>query len=112
MVTIGMNYDVREGSGKRFESVFGGVLAIMNSTEGHTRSSLFRDVLQPNRYMIVSEWEDEAAFEAFTSSETFTRILDWGRDDILAGPPRHEIFRREGQHSGVGQCPVHHADGP
>lgn len=112
MVTIGMNYEVREGKGEQFEKVFGGVLAVMNATEGHTHSSLFRDVFEINRYIIVSEWADESAFNAFTTSEKFTRIVDWGREDILASPPRHEIYRSEKRRRGGRQCPVHHADVP
>lgn len=92
MVTIGMNYDVLEGKGEKFESVFKSVLDIMNSTEGHGKSSLYKDVFKPNAYLIVSEWDDESAFRAFTTSEQFYKIVDWGKEQILAGRPHHEVY--------------------
>ena len=105
MVTIGMNYDVLEGQGEKFESVFKSVLDIMNHTDGHVQSSLYKDVFKPNAYLIVSEWSEEAAFRAFTTSEQFNKIVDWGKEQILAGRPRHEIYGAE--HRGLGDaCPA------
>ncbi len=108
MVTIGMNYDVLDGKGDQFESVFKSVLEIMQGTEGHSRSSLYSDVFKPNTYLIVSEWSDEAAFKTFTTSEKFSKVVDWGKEKILAGRPHHEIYGGEEQVSPSGKCPVSH----
>lgn len=106
MVTIGMNYDVLEGQTEKFESVFKSVLEIMNKTEGHAKSSLYKDVFKPNAYLIVSEWSDEAAFRAFTTSDQFKKVVDWGKEQILAGRPHHEVYGGSAAPRGAEQCPV------
>ena len=106
MITIGMNYDVLEGKTEQFESVFKSVMGIMNETTGHVRSSLYKDVFKPNAYLVVSEWSDEGAFRAFTSSEQFYKIVDWGKEQILSGRPRHEIYGGSSAPSRSAGCPV------
>lgn len=106
MVTIGMNYDVLEGKAEKFESVFKSVLDIMNGMEGHAKSSLYKDLFKPNAYLIVSEWRDEAAFRAFTTSEQFNKIVDWGKEQILAGRPTHEVYGGSRPEILPGQCPA------
>lgn len=109
MITIGMNYDVLEGKGHQFESVFKSVLDIMKGMEGHGKSALFKDVFKPNAYLIVSEWADERAFRAFTASEQFKKVTDWGKEQILAGRPHHEVYGSPDAAPALGRCPVDHA---
>ena len=109
MVTIGMNYEVIEGKGEKFESVFKSVLELMNGMEGHSQSSLYLDVLKPNSYLIVSEWSDEGAFKAFTSSEKFAKVVDWGKEQILASRPHHEVYGGAAS-TAPGECPVEHRE--
>ncbi len=108
MVTIGMNYEVREGKGAQFESVFKRVLSIMEAMDGHGKSALYSNVYQSNSYLIVSEWTDEAAFKAFTTSEKFGKIVDWGKEQILAGRPHHEVYGQADGSQVAGCCPVEH----
>lgn len=110
MITVGMNYQVLEDKGGQFEAMFGKVLQVMRGTPGHTRSNLYRDVQDGHSYLIVSEWEDRQAFEGFVASEQFKRVVDWGKQQILASRPQHSIYEsasppavREG-----GGCPVRH----
>ena len=104
MITVGMNYKVIEGKGPEFEKVFGKVLEIMQAMAGHSESHLYKDTADSKAYLIVSEWSDQAAFEAFTASEQFTNVVKWGKEKILSARPKHEIY-------GVGtlgpaSCPV------
>ncbi|MBI2423098.1 MAG: antibiotic biosynthesis monooxygenase [Candidatus Hydrogenedentes bacterium] len=112
MITVGMNYEVLAGKEDQFESVFKSVLAIMNEMPGHAESHLYADVFSRNSYLIVSEWTDQEAFETFTHSEKFLKVTAWGREQILAGRPRHEIYGAGAVSSesdaGPG-CPVAHA---
>lgn len=113
MVTVGMNYEVIAGKTAEFETVFGKVLEVMGRTDGHVHTRLFRDVRSASSYMILSEWSSRDAFEAFTKSEQFRNVTDWGKSKILAAQPRHEVYD-----SGVapqsrtpapaGKCPVPH----
>ena len=103
MITVGMNYEIIEGKQGEFEKVFAKVLEIMNAMDGHGESHLYRDVWSANSYLIVSEWSDEGAFDAFTKSDQFRNVVDWGKADILAGRPKHEIYGRTS--AAAGSCP-------
>ncbi len=92
MVTVGMNYQVLPGKGETFEQVFKAVLDVMGQMPGHTRSSLYRDVFDPTRYVIISDWSDRAAFDAFIRSDQFRNVANWGKEQILAGRPQHTYY--------------------
>ncbi|MEX0777033.1 MAG: antibiotic biosynthesis monooxygenase family protein [Phycisphaeraceae bacterium] len=94
MVTIGMNYQVLPGKEKMFEDVFAAVLKAMGGMPGHTRTNLYRDVQDPARYLIVSDWSDRQAFDAFIASEQFRSVANWGKEQILAGRPTHDYYQR------------------
>ena len=92
MITVGMNYEIREGKDQPFEKMFGKVLDIMGKTEGHMKTHLYRDVFETRSYLIVSEWSTRAAFDSFIESEQFSKVTDWGNANILASRPRHDIY--------------------
>ena len=94
MITVGMNYEVIEGKQEEFETVFAKVLDLMKDMEGHGASHLYRHVTKANSYLVISEWTDEAAFDAFTHSERFRGVVDWGKKQILSGRPAHQIYGR------------------
>lgn len=92
MITVGMNYEVVDGKGPEFEKVFNKVLGIMEAMEGHKESHLYSDTNSPSSYLIVSEWSDQSAFEAFTQTDQFKNVVSWGKEKILSARPRHEIY--------------------
>lgn len=92
MVTVGMNYQILPGKEQQFESVFAKVLEVMRSMEGHVKTHLYRDVADTSSYVIFSEWSSKPAFEAFTSSEQFKNVTNWGKEQILAARPQHRIY--------------------
>ena len=92
MITIGMNYEILEGKEAIFEKAFKNVLQVMKGIKGHERSFLYKDVNKSNAYLIISEWSDKEAFNAFTRSERFAKVVSWGREQILASRPRHQIY--------------------
>lgn len=94
MVTVGMNYSVLPGKQKAFEDVFDAVLNIMNDMPGHESSTLYRDVSDDQNYLIISDWNDRAAFDAFIASEKFRGVANWGKEQVLAGRPRHEVYEK------------------
>ena len=94
MVTIGMNYDVLEGKDEIFTNAVAGVIEAMQGMEGHTHTRLFRDVKKPCSYLIVSDWNSEDAFNEFVASETFRKVTNWGKEQILAGRPSHTVYQR------------------
>lgn len=110
MVTVGMNYEVIPGKGEMFESVFAKVLQVMNDMQGHKESHLFRDVSNANRYLIISEWNSRTAFDEFTKSERFRGVTNWGKEQVLAARPKHEVYGVDEpgkSAAAAGGCPMH-----
>ena len=95
MVTIGMNYEVLEGKEELFERAFAKVLETLATTSGHVASNLYRDVHAVRSYLIISDWSDREAFNAFIASEQFARVTDWGQEQILADRPQHQIYQTD-----------------
>ncbi len=93
MVTIGMNYKIRPGKEEIFEDAFNNVLKVMNEMEGHTKSGLYRDVNDTQNYLITSDWNSEEAYNGFINSDRFKGVLDWGKENILAGRPSHKMYK-------------------
>lgn len=94
MVTIGMNYKLIPGKEKIFEDAFNAVLKVMAEMEGHSKSFLFRDVNDPQSYLIVSDWNSEEAFNGFIRSDKFRNVANWGKENILAGRPVHTVYKQ------------------
>ena len=94
MVTIGMNYKMIPGKEKIFEDAFTNVLMVMNEMEGHSESFLYKDVNDPQSYLIVSDWSSEEAFNGFIASDKFKNVVDWGKENILAGRPSHTVYKK------------------
>jgi len=94
MVTIGMNYKIIPGKEEIFESAFKNVLKVMSEMEGHTKSALYKEVIDAHSYLIVSDWNSEEAYNAFINSEKFAGVIDWGKENILAVRPSHTLYRQ------------------
>ena len=93
MITVGMNYHVIEGKQADFEEKFAGVIGALNAAEGHTKSTLWKDVDDQASYLITSEWSDEQAFQTFIQSPAFREVTNWGKEQILSGRPQHKIYK-------------------
>lgn len=93
MITVGMNYHVIEGKQQDFEEKFAAVIDALNAAEGHTESTLWKDVADGASYLITSEWTDESAFTDFIRSDAFRGVTNWGKEQILSGRPQHKIYK-------------------
>ncbi len=92
MTTIGMHYEVIPGKEEEFEKGFLGVLEHLKSVAGHVESHMYEDVACVGSYVILSQWETKAAFEAFLKSDAFKNTVAWGKAEILRSRPRHKVF--------------------
>ena len=92
MVTIEMNYTVLAGREQVFERAFKQVLEAMKGMPGHTASHLYKNVDAERSYLILSEWNEKAAFDTFIKSEAFAKVTNWGKEQILAGRPAHTVY--------------------
>ena len=106
MVTVGMNYEVVPGREGDFEQVFASVQKLMDAMPGHEHTQLFRAVDNPQTYLIISRWSDRKAFDGFVASEQFRKVTTWGKEQILARRPEHEIYGSDTP-APTGGCPVH-----
>jgi heme-degrading monooxygenase HmoA len=89
-----MNYSVLPGKEKIFEDACARVVETMQGIDGHDESHLYRRIDGTDRvYLIVSRWANEGEFNAFVASDAFKKVTSWGRENILAGPPRHTTYR-------------------
>jgi heme-degrading monooxygenase HmoA len=93
MITVGMNYHVIEGKQQEFEEKFAAVIEALRTAEGHSTSSLWKDVSDGASYLITSEWSDEQAFQNFIRSEEFRAVTNWGKEQILSGRPQHKVYK-------------------
>lgn len=93
MVTIGMNYNVIEGKQSEFEAKGRNVIQALNAAEHHVASQIYRDIDDGCSFLIVSEWDSQEAFTAFIRSDAFREVTDWGKAEILAGRPRHKVYK-------------------
>ena len=94
MVTIGMNYFVLEGKEEVFEAACDRVIETMQGVDGHDESHLYRRVDNGRPvYLIVSRWSGEGEFQAFVRSDAFKKVTNWGKENILAGPPSHTTYK-------------------
>ena len=105
MVTIGMNYRVLAGKEQTFENAFHKVLNAMNGMDGHTETHMFRDIGDAGHYLILSKWSSKSAFDAFIGSDAFRNVANWGKEQILAGRPSHEVYGGD-QPADRGACPA------
>ncbi len=93
MITVGMNYHVIEGKQQDFEEKFAAVIEALNAAEGHSTSTLWKDVSDDASYLITSEWSEEQAFTEFIQSQAFQDVTNWGKEQILSARPRHKVYK-------------------
>ncbi|MDG2208200.1 MAG: antibiotic biosynthesis monooxygenase [Pirellulales bacterium] len=93
MITVGMNYHTLPGKQVDFEEKFAAVTQALNAAEGHSNSTLWKDVSDDASYLITSEWSDDSAFQAFIQSDAFREVTNWGKEQILSDRPRHKIYK-------------------
>ena len=93
MITVGMNYHTLPGKQAEFEQKFAAVIEALNTAEGHSSSTLWKDVSDDASYLITSEWSDDKAFQDFIQSDAFRAVTSWGKEQILSDRPRHKIYK-------------------
>ena len=93
MITVGMNNHLIEGKQADFEEIFAAVITALEAADGHTSSTLWKDVSDSASYLITSEWSEEEAFMSFIQSQAFKDVNTWGKEQILSDRPRHKIYK-------------------
>lgn len=64
---------VPEGAGAMIEQRFAGRAGMVEDSPGFVRFELLRPVAGTTDYLVVTHWEDEAAFTAWRESQAFSK---------------------------------------
>ncbi|WP_297215196.1 antibiotic biosynthesis monooxygenase [Thermoplasma sp.] len=95
MINVGLYYKVKKGHEEEFERTFNSVLAMLKSTDmGIKDVRLYKDVNDPQQYMIFTEWESLDKFREFVASRPFKETTEFGKT-ILEEMPKNRIFMNE-----------------
>ncbi|MEV4351048.1 antibiotic biosynthesis monooxygenase [Actinoplanes sp. NPDC049596] len=70
-----LTYTVGEEDRETFERLAGAHAAAADTYPGCLRFDLGHDVLHPDRYQIVEQWQNVAALQAHGDSEAFHRLM-------------------------------------
>jgi heme-degrading monooxygenase HmoA len=70
----------REGCAQEFERAWRSAAAHISRVPGSLRQELIRDIEDPRTFLIVSDWADSAALEAFGPSAARERLTAALRD--------------------------------
>jgi heme-degrading monooxygenase HmoA len=68
MVRATLTMKVHTGREDEFEAAWAAVAAVTSKVPGNVRQTLLRASDEPSTFLIVSDWEDRAAFGAFERS--------------------------------------------
>lgn len=79
MVRATLRLTVRPGAEQEFPRLWKGIAAQVRAVPGNLRQTLQQQLDDPRRFVIVSDWTDEAAFRAFERSP---------EQDVLTQPVR------------------------
>lgn len=97
MITFGLNYDVKAEHVEEFLKVNREVLKMMPELPGHVNTVLYSNVDKPNSFLIYSEWETDADFKNFVTSQAFRDVQNLGME-MLEARPKHKIYETKKMH--------------
>lgn len=85
--------DVRAGSEDDFESAYNTARDIVLTSPGAHGVRLVRGIESPSRFVLLVEWDDVSAHEAFRNSDAFP-VVAGGRWAIRFGPAFGQTLSR------------------
>ncbi|WP_075059942.1 antibiotic biosynthesis monooxygenase [Thermocladium modestius] len=94
MINVGFYYRVKKGHEREFEEVAGKIFNQLRMTHpGFRDAKLYRNVNDPQDYLLFSEWDDLDSFKSFISSDAYRDAVSYGRT-IIEGRPLHRIMQQ------------------
>lgn len=91
MINVGFYYRVKRGHEKDFEEKFWDIVS--SNVDGMRSAKLYRNVMDPQEYMIYTEWDSLEAFKEFMKSQEYSETINYGKT-ILEDIPTHVILQR------------------
>jgi heme oxygenase (mycobilin-producing) len=93
---------VPEGRGEVLEQRFAARAGEVEKVDGFESFELLRPTEGTDRYLVVTRWRDEAAFQAWLNSEAFTKGHAQSQQDAAEQPAGHGSDAAGGGHAGGG----------
>jgi heme-degrading monooxygenase HmoA len=93
VINIGFYYRVKKGKEGDFEKKFREVVDHLKANlPGFVSAKLYKQVDDPQEYLIYTEWESLDSFKKFLASNSYKATLEYGKS-IIEGRPIHRIFQ-------------------
>ncbi len=76
MIKVLIERRVVEGLEKPYEHAIGELLKVIGTAPGYLGGDSMRKMYQPNHYVVISNWKDLSAWEAWKHSKERKQLLD------------------------------------
>ena len=76
MIRVIIEREVAEGFEGFYESAVANLLGVMSNAGGYLSGESLVDIHRPNRYVVVTRWVDEAAWNRWYGSSERQEMLD------------------------------------
>ena len=83
MIRVIIEREVAEGLEEFYESAIANLLGVLANAAGYVSGESLVDIHRPNRYVVVTRWVDEAAWQRWQSSGERQEMLDAIRPFLL-----------------------------
>ena len=83
MIRVIIEREVAEGLEEFYEAAIANLLGVMSSAGGYLSGESLVDIHKPNRYIVVTRWTDEAAWNRWYGSSERQEVLDAIRPFLL-----------------------------
>ena len=83
MIRVIIEREVAEGLEEFYESAIASLLGVMANATGYLSGESLVDIHRPNRYVVVTRWVNEAAWNRWQSSGERQEMLDAIRPFLL-----------------------------
>jgi heme-degrading monooxygenase HmoA len=97
MIVVSNRIKVAAGFEKEFEDRFAGRAGLVEKSPGFVRLEILRPV-KSEYYIVLTHWQDEASFHAWTESREFQEAhRNRPRAELFAGPnvfEMHEVIQQ------------------
>ena len=83
MIRVIIEREVAQGLEEFYESAIANLLGVMSSAGGYLSGESLVDIHQPNRFIVVTRWVDEGAWNRWCGSSERQELLDAIRPFML-----------------------------
>ena len=76
MIRVIIEREIAEGLEEFYEAAIANLLGVMSNAAGYQSGESLVDIRKPNRYIVVTRWTDEAAWDRWYASSERQQMLD------------------------------------